>query len=138
MKKFKAQETQMMHRKHIQKQNCHLLDSKAVVSLKPVTSPSTRNVKVKPGKVFTDRADTPTIGNNSALKLLEKERIRLLKVSSAAEETKKKLQQELQKVLSRRDQKRSSSSTSTKRHSSPNKSTKRHSSPISSTKGPTI
>ena len=119
-----------MYKKHIQRQNFHLLDNKAVVPLTPVTSPSVRNRKVKPGKVFTDRADTPTIGNNSALKLLEKERIRLLEVSLTAEETKKKLQQELQKALSKRDQKGSSTSRSTKRHSSPKKSsTKRHSSP---------
>ena len=62
VQKFKAQEIDMMYRKHIQRQNAHLLDNKAVVPLTPVTSPSTRNRKVKPGKVFTDRADTPTIG----------------------------------------------------------------------------
>ena len=134
VQKFKAQEIDMMYRKHIQRQNTHLLDSKVVVPLTPVTSPSAKIRKVKPGKVFTDRADTPTIGNTSALQLLEKERSRLLTASTNAEDTKRKLQQQLQKALARRDQKGSSSSSSTKRHSSPKQSTKRHSSPNKSTK----
>ena len=126
----------MMYRKHIQRQNTHLLDSRVVVPLVPVTSPSTRKRKVKPGKVFTDRPITPTVDNTSALELLEQERNRLLKASTTADDTKRKLQQELQKALSRRSQKVSDpSSSSTKGHSTSKQSTKRHSSsPTKSTK----
>ena len=138
VQKFKAQEVDMMLRKHIQRQNTQLLDKITVIPLIPVTSPSTRKRRVKPGKVFSDRPITPTVDNTNALQLLEDERNRLLQASTTAEDTKQKLQQELRKALSRRNTSNPSVSTkghstskqrSTKRHSSPKVSTKRHSIP---------